>query len=179
MLINREPTAVIDPSEQRFMDEKVLGIRRLAEYFYQQSKKAERRATMFQKETAGREQDLIIDMIRVADSFEDVFRAFAASRKLSKQKHALGAFTATFDTLVHVLENRGVHQVPIEGKSYGDVVFGNARIPEPWTVVAGENISVGKEGRKIVSKVLRPLWVRVMGGEVFVLRRAQVTMRYA
>lgn len=177
--MNPEQIAAIDPAEQRFMDEKVLGVRRLAEYFYQQSKKAERRATTLQKETAGREQDLIMDMIRVADSFEDVFRAFAASKKLSKQKDALEAFTATFDTLLHVLENRGVHRVPIEGKNYGDVVFGNARIPEPWTVVAGEDISVEKEGRKVVSKVLRPLWVQVMGGEVCVLRRAQVTMRYA
>jgi hypothetical protein len=168
-------TATPVPVEiRRAAEEKVMSVRRMTEYFYAQSKKAEQRAMAAAKQAGQREMGYLGDMIRVADSFEDVFRAVEQDRKLRKQKEAVEAFRTTYLTLLHALENHGVYAVPVLGKKYNEVEFRGVPVPEPWNVVTVSEDPPHKRGQGVATRVLRTLWVRVIEGQVAVLRPAQV-----
>ena len=154
--------------------DRALGLRDKLEYYYRAFKRVQQEMATQADEAEQARQAFYLEMIQVADSFEDVFRMFAESRKLKKQKDALECFRTTYDVLLEALETEGVHQVPVLGKTYDGVAYDGVAIPEPWTVVAVEK-KKGKQGNKQPKKVLRGLWVTVCDHKLKVLRRAQVT----
>jgi hypothetical protein len=175
--IRLEPTNPLSAEVREAIDDKLLGVRGQVEYYYAQQKKIERRnaaalgeATAREKETAG----LIKELLRVTDSFEDIFRSSEEDKKLRKQTQALEAFEITYDTLLHVLENHSVHKVPLRGKAYSAVEFRGTKIFEPWTVVDARSGAADGNDAKVARRVLRSLWIRETPQGIQILRRGQV-----
>ena len=163
-----------EDAARRSRHDRVLGLRGKLEYYYGGLKKEQQRNAAEHTKLAGREKAFVLDVIGVADSFENVFRGFEESKKLQKQKDVLECFRTTYETLLDVLEKQGIYQVPVQGKGYNDVVFEGVRIPEPWVVVSVQDTGAKNE-KKVAQRVIRALWVRVIGSQVAVLRKAQVT----
>lgn len=164
----------IEPKLLGSADERVLGCRTASEWYYRKWKERDQQADGKREKEAHTEEEMLLHMIDVADSFEDVFRMCRQKWYLRLQKGAIRNFTTTYEMLKHKLaEDYGVHQVEIEGKGYQDVKLGDAKVPEPWEVV-GAVEGKGKSDQKVVRAVVRSLWVRVAKGKPTVLRRAKV-----
>ena len=157
--------------------ERVLSLRETMQWYYCETKRVEQEmATM----TADKEKSwksrvaLYGEMIRVVDSFEDVFRMVGQDAKIKKnQKERLAEyFQATYNLLLHILESQGVHQVPLVGKDYAEVEFKGCNIPEPWEVV--EIKKDRKTNAKVATEVVRGLWLLEHDKKLSVLRRGQV-----
>jgi len=169
-----ETNEELAPSLLQSAHDRALGLRDKLEYYYREFKRIQQEMATQSNEADQAKEAFHLELIQVADSFEDVFRMFEESRKLKKQKEALECFRTTYHVLLEALETEGVHQVPVLGKTYDGVAYDGVAIPEPWTVVAVEK-KKGQQGNKEPKKVLRGLWVAVCDRELKVLRRAQVT----
>jgi len=144
-----EPSQPADATERRSKEHTVLGFRERLEYFYAAFKRLERTAATREAEFQRRDNKFFLDVIRVADSFEDVFRMCDEDKKLRKHKAVVEFFQVTYETLIRVLEDWGVYQVPIKGKGYEEVQFQGVPIPEPWEVV-GASPEAKKSKKKAV-----------------------------
>ncbi len=154
--------------------ERCLALRDRLEYYYSSLKQTQHEHEAGLHAIAKRRKAFYLEVIRVVDSFEDVFRMFDKSHKLKKQQDALAYFHTTYQLLRDALETEGVHQVDIMGLTYDEVELEGITIPEPWVVVGcEEGGEKGRAGR--VKEVQRALWVQVAGNRLAVLRRAQVT----
>jgi len=173
--IGVEPGDPVDPSLRRDADRSVLGLRERAEYFYTKWKELQQEVTGELKAQAKRELKFLLDMIRVADSFEDVLGMYGQPRRWWQRKPegTMEAFQTTYELLKEKLEAQGVHPVEILGKGYQDVNFEGITIPEPWKVIGAGAEANGEGGAagKVVRKVVRTLWVRKKGKKLQVLRR--------
>ena len=172
--VDRGPEEPADAASSRSREDRVFGLRAKLEHYFARMREAEQNEAAANKQSAMRQEALLQQLLDVADSFEDVFRMAEESRKMRKQKEALDAFRLTYEILLDVLEERGIHRIDVVGKRYGNVEFGGVLVPQPWEVIGFD--SEGKNGgeRSIVKKVLRSLWVRVAKRQLSVFRRAKV-----
>src|SRR5689334_22153838 len=90
--------------------QRVLALRGKTEYFYAQMRQREKAAAAAQRDgvavqqkAAAAEKAFLLEIIRVADSFEDVFRMVEEDAALKKQSAVADCFRTTHDTLLHVL----------------------------------------------------------------------------
>jgi hypothetical protein len=167
----RAPAERDDPASA---EERILGLRTKLEYFYGEMKRGQRKEAAGRRRFAEAERRRLLEFIRVADSFEDVFRMCDENKTMRKQKETLQAFQTTCGILLDVLEDHGAYRVDVTGKSYGDVEFEGVPIPEPWTVVGAPRDESLHGKQRTVRRVVRSLWVQVVGDTLSVLRRAQV-----
>jgi len=173
--ITIDPAEPSDDKAKAFREGKVLALRGNLDYFYAKLKRAERELEACHAEARMRERDFLLDLIQVADSFDAVFRMFEQDKKLRKRAAAAEQFRATYDTLLHALESKGVHKVPIEGKHYQEVEFRGVPIPEPWEVVHVTKAKKGGKPNKVVTQVLLALWVwQISDRKLLLLRRGKV-----
>ena len=172
--VHVESPAPIEPTCRRDATRSVLGLRGRAEHFYVKWKELEQQTAGQDKRQTEQQTQLLLDMIRLADSFDDVFRQCQETRKLRKQKAAIEAFQMTYELLKERLEGWGVYPVEIEGKAYGEVTFQGTEIPSPWTVVGTAPQGKGDASAKVVRTVVRRLWVHVKDKKLTVLRRGEV-----
>ena len=155
------------------MEDRVMGLRTRLEYSHIQATRHKQDQAQLQKRTLQNQQRMLLDVIRIADSMEDVLRMFRENKKLRKQSDALSSFNTTYQTLLHVLESWSVYPVELVGKTYKTVAFQGVPVPEPWTVVDAH--SPGVAGGPLTCKeVIRGLWVWICDGRLYVLRKGQV-----
>ena len=152
-------------------EDRMLGLRTKLEFFYSEMKGQQQRKEEDLAEEEKKEVQRLLDLIDIADSFEDVFRMCDKDKKMRRQTQVRKQFATTYDTFLELLENNNVFRVDIKGTQYDDVVFRGVTIPEPWMVVETDKAN----GKRVVRKVLRSLWVRVVHNRLQVLRRAQVS----
>lgn len=162
------------PALRASHEDRILGLRTKLEYFYADGKRLQQQQAT-QRASAEKERNQwLLSVIRVADSFEDVFRMCEDSKHMRKQKETRLAFGETYKLLLEALNECGVHQVDIIGKGYNEVEFAGVQIPEPWSVVSA-GTEKERQGKRVVRTVVRSLWVRIADNRLHVLRRAQVT----
>lgn len=159
------PRPIRDARENR-----VLGLRTKLEFFYSEIKNQQQRKEKDLAEEETKEVQRLLDLVHIADSFEDVFRMCDESKKMRRQKLVRDAFATTYDAFLELLDQNSVFRVDIEGKRYDEVAFRGVAIPEPWRVVENHK----PNGERTVRKVIRSLWVRVVNNRLEILRRAQV-----
>ncbi len=158
------------PAMSASHEDRILGLRTKLEFFYADAKRCQQQQAADRNSTEKEKKQWLLSLIRVADSFEDVFRMCEQSKRMRKQKETRKAFEETYKLFLETLAESGVHRVEIVGKNYNNVEFEGVGIPEPWSVV-----SANDQGKRVVRTVVRSLWVRVVDGQLHVLRRAQVT----
>lgn len=172
--LTSNPARTQPPAIKASQEDRVLGLRTKLEFFYADAKRSQQQQAEARAATEKEKKQWLLSLIRVADSFEDVFRMCEESKVMRKQKETCKAFEETYKLLLETLAELGVHPVPIVGKGYNDVEFEGIRIAEPWSVVAGSN-DKDRQGKRVVRTVVRSLWVRMADNRLHVLRRAQVT----
>ncbi|MFO7956143.1 MAG: nucleotide exchange factor GrpE [Candidatus Brocadiia bacterium] len=169
--LNIEPLPPDDPARRRAAERAVLGMREKAEHFYREMVNLRKQSEQDRRRISERVHDLFLDLIEVADSFEDVFGMCEDAEDMEDAEKVAELFRTTYETLLRALQKHGVHRVPVLGKRYDQVEYEGTRIPEPFEVVDVEESEAGSE---TVRKVIRSLWIRVVGNRLLVLRKAQV-----
>lgn len=156
-------------------NDRLLGIREKLNFYYREFRQCDRQMETERTGVLIQQEEMLLDMIHVANKFVDTLRMFEDNDELKKQTFARDCLQNTYDELKDIMEKWGLEEVPVIGKEYKDVEFKGVAIPEPWEVVAGKKENKKKDmDRNKVSRMIRPLWVWVRDTEVKVLQRGKV-----